>query len=227
MDSRVLIIEDDRRIRDMLERSFAADGYRVGAVDSAEAGLAAIRSTPPHVVVLDIGLPGMDGIEACRRIRREGHDAAILLLTARGDLEDRVMGLDAGADDYLAKPFEYAELAARVRALVRRSFSESSNALRFGDLVVDVDSHSARRGDRVIDLSPREFALLELLVRNPRITISRGRIIEDVWDDAIDIESNAPEVYVGYLRKKLEAGGEARVIHTVRGIGYTLHGDDS
>jgi two-component system response regulator MprA len=222
MDIRVLIIDDDRAIRQMLERSFAADGYRVDSADTAEAGLAAVRALAPDVVVLDVGLPLMDGIEACRRIRREGHDVAIVLLTARGELDDRVAGLEAGADDYLPKPFAYEELLARVRALVRRSRRSPDTTVRFADVVLDPDARRARRGDRDLELSPREFDLLELLVRNARLVVDRITIVEEVWRDAIDVDSNALDVYVGYLRKKLEAAGEPRIIHTVRGVGFSV-----
>lgn len=222
MDARILIVDDDRRIRDMLLRNFVADGYRVDAADSAESGLAALRTNVPDIVVLDVGLPMMDGFEACRRIRREGHNVAVILLTARGEVADRVTGLDAGADDYIPKPFAYEELAARVRALVRRARPAQTDVLRFGDLVLDSEARSVRRGERELDLTRREFDFLELLMRSPRVAIERWRIIEDVWDDSIDIESNALDVYVGYLRKKLEAGDEGRILHTVRGVGYVL-----
>lgn len=222
MDVRVLVVDDDRKIREMLQRNLSADGYRVDVADSAELGLQLLRSLAPQIVVLDVGLPGMDGYEACRRIRREGLPAAVLLLTARGDVADRVVGLDAGADDYLSKPFDYDELAARVRALVRRTISDETGLLRFGDLVVDVGARRARRGDRDLELSPREFELLELLVRNARVAVGRIRIIEDVWRDEIDLDSNAVDVYVSYLRRKLEASGEPRLLHTVRGVGFMI-----
>jgi two-component system response regulator MprA len=223
MDTRILIVDDDEKIRTMLRRSLSADGFQVSEAADGEKGLASLRAEVHDLVVLDVGLPGIDGFDVCRTIRREKRTVPVLLLTARGDVTDRVTGLEAGADDYLPKPFAYEELLARVRALVRRTRpTDSSEPLIVADVVLDPDGRTCRRGTRNIELSRREFDLLELLMRNARATIERWKIIEDVWDDSIEIESNAVEVYIGYLRKKLEADGEPRLIHTVRGIGYSF-----
>lgn len=222
MDLRVLVIDDDRRIRDMLQRNLADDGYQVETAPDGESGLRRLRESEPSVVVLDVSMPGMSGYEVCSTVRREGRQVPILLLTARGEITDRVTGLDAGADDYLPKPFAYDELLARLRALVRRAAPAVGDAVRFADLVVNPQERTARRGDRLLELTPREFDLLELLARNARMPVNRFRIIEDVWDDELDVDSNAVEVYIGYLRRKLEAGGEPRLVHTVRGSGYVL-----
>lgn len=222
MDMRVLVIDDDRRIREMLRRNLVADGYLVDVAADGESGLRRLRETEPDLLVLDVNMPGMSGFEVCRVVRRERRGVPVLLLTARGEVGDRVAGLDAGADDYLPKPFAYEELAARIRALVRRAHPEADEVIRFADLVVDPQARSCRRGERQIDLSPREFDLLELLARNARTALERWKIIEQVWEDEIDIDSNALEVYVGYLRRKLEAAGEPRLVQTVRGVGYML-----
>ncbi|MGH2470424.1 MAG: response regulator transcription factor, partial [Chloroflexota bacterium] len=175
----------------------------------------------PDLAILDIQLPGMDGLEVCRRLR-QGGGQPILMLTARDEVSDRVHGLDSGADDYLVKPFALEELLARVRALLRRREPEERTELRFADLVLDTASREARRGDRVIELSAKEFELLALLLRNPRRVLSREVILEQAWGYDFYGESNVIEVYIGYLRQKLETSGEARLIHTVRGAGYVL-----
>jgi two-component system response regulator MprA len=214
----VLVVDDDAPIRRMLERTFAAEGYRVeGAADGGEA-LAAVERSVPDLLVLDVAMPGPDGLEVCRRLRRTGLGVPILLLTARDAVADRVVGLDAGADDYLVKPFATEELLARVRALLRRG-SEPPELLAFGDLVFDVEARAARRGALEIQLRPREADLLELLLRNPRHVISRELALERVWGSEYAASLNAVDRYVSYLRRKL---GEPQLIHTVRGVGFVL-----
>jgi two-component system response regulator MprA len=214
----VLVVDDDAPIRRMLERTFAAEGYGVEtAADGGEA-LAAVERSVPDLVVLDVAMPGVDGLEVCRRLRRSGLAVPILLLTARDSVADRVIGLDAGADDYLVKPFAAEELLARGRALLRRG-SEPPELLAFGDLVFDIGSRAARRGEREIPLRPREADLLELLLRNPRQVISRERALERVWGSEYAASLNVVDRYVSYLRRKL---GEPELIHTVRGVGFVL-----
>ena len=214
----ILVVDDDAPIRRMLERTLTAEGYAVeSAADGGEA-LAAVERAVPDLVVLDVAMPGVDGLSVCRRLRRAGLGLPVLLLTARDAVSDRVAGLDAGADDYLVKPFAPEELLARVRALLRRG-SEPAEVLAFDDLVFDVRTRSARRGVSEIHLSAREAELLELLLRNPRQVVSRGLALERVWGSESAATLNAVDRYVSYLRRKL---GEPALIHTVRGVGFVL-----
>jgi len=220
--ARILIVEDDERIAASVRRALAYEGYRVDVVHDGEAALASIRTELPDLVVLDLMLPGIDGLEVARRVRSAGDDVAILMLTARADVADRVSGLDAGADDYLPKPFAYEELLARVRSLLRRHQPGGREILKVGDLTVDVAAMEAMRGGRQVDLTALEFSLLEYFARNPRVVLSRIQILEAVWGLDVETTSNVVDVYVRYLRQKLEAEGEPRLIHTVRGAGYVL-----
>jgi two-component system response regulator MprA len=220
---RILLAEDDRAVRDAVDRALRGAGYQVNAVGDGQAALVGARTPNVDALVLDLGLPILDGIEVCRQLRGEGSRVPILVLTARAGIADRVSGLDAGADDYLTKPFALDELLARLRALLRRSGAEDHDPeLRLADLMLDPRTRECRRGDRLIELTRTEYLLLELFLRNPRIVLSRTRIFEHVWGYDFGPESNSLEVYVGYLRRKLETGGEPRLIHTVRGVGYVL-----
>jgi two-component system response regulator MprA len=221
--ARVLVVEDDERLAASIRRALAYDGHRVRVAGDGGAGLAAIRDERPDVVVLDVMLPGVDGLEICRRVRAAGDDVAILLVTARDAVPDRVGGLDAGADDYLVKPFAHDELLARVRALLRRRGPATArDALRVGDLDVDPAAMTATRRGTVLELTTQEFRLLEHFARNPRVVLSRDRLLEAVWGLDSRTASNVVDVYVGYLRRKLEDGGRPRLLHTVRGAGYVL-----
>jgi len=215
------VVEDDRDIADVLRRSLDLDGYEVKLAGDGEAALEAALVFEPDAVILDIGLPKLDGVEVCRRLRSEG-DVPILMLTARDGVDDRVDGLDSGADDYLVKPFERRELLARVRALLRRRPPRGSASLIVGDLKLNPDAHEAFRGDRALDLTSREFELLEFLMRNERLVVSRQRLLDDVWGYHPFAETNTIDVFISNLRRKLEAGGEPRVLHTIRGSGYVL-----
>jgi two-component system response regulator MprA len=214
----VLVVDDDGPILRMLQRTLAAEGYGVSAAADGGTALAAIERAMPDVLVLDVGLPGMDGLAVCRRLRRKGLALPILLLTARDAVADRVVGLDAGADDYLVKPFAPEELLARVRALLRRG-SAPDELLAFDDLVFDVAARSARRGGAEVQLSAREADLLELLLRNPRQVVSRELALERIWGSAAAASLNVVDRYVSYLRRKL---GEPPLIQTVRGVGFLL-----
>ena len=216
----VLVVDDDPKIRSVLGRGLHFEGYEVQlAADGAEA-LKIARETPPDVIVLDLMLPDMDGMEVCRRLRR-GITTPILMLTARDAVPDRIAGLDSGADDYLVKPFEFDELVARIRALLRRAQPQMAETLQFADLRLDTGTREAFREDRRIDLTTREYELLLLFMRSPRQVLTREQIIDRVWEEA-EVDSNALEVHIARLRSKLEADGEERVIQTVRGAGYTL-----
>jgi two-component system response regulator MprA len=222
MAERILVIEDEARIAQFLKRGLIYEGYRVEVAYDGQTGLDMARDQPPDLVVLDWMLPGIDGLEVCRRLRAAS-DVPILMLTAKEEVHDRVTGLDAGADDYLVKPFSFDELMARIRALFRRvAPSSRPEVLRFADLMLDTGTHRAQRGDRFIDLTAKEYELLELLMRNPRRVLTREMIFDRVWGYDFGGESNIIEVYVRYLRQKTEEGGEARLIHTVRGVGYVL-----
>ena len=214
----ILVVDDDAPIRRMLERTLTAEGYAVESAADGGGALAAVERAVPDLVVLDVAMPGVDGLSVCRRLRRAGLGLPVLLLTARDAVSDRVAGLDAGADDYLVKPFASEELLARVRALLRRG-SEPAEVLAFDDLVFDVRTRSARRGESEIHLSAREAELLELLLRNPRQVVSRGLALERVWGSESAATLNAVDRYVSYLRRKL---GEPALIHTVRGVGFVL-----
>ena len=220
---RILVVDDDRAVREALERALGLEGYDVElAADGAEA-LSAVERSEPDAVVLDVLMPGVDGLEVCRLLRRAQHRVPILMLTVRDSLGERVEGLDAGADDYLSKPFELEELLARVRALLRRVAPDSeSGFLRFADLKLDLGLLQAWRGKREFRLSVTEAGVLEFFLRNPRQVLSRSLVFERVWGQHLGTESNTLDVYVGYLRKKTESGGEPRLIHTVRGAGYAL-----
>jgi two-component system, OmpR family, response regulator MprA len=218
---RVLVVEDDAEIAGALRRSLGMEGYDVRLAGDGEAALTEASVFAPDAVVLDLGLPLLDGVEVCRRLRREG-DVPILMLTARDTLEDRVEGLDSGADDYLVKPFERDELLARLRALLRRRPPRGSAFFVVGDLRLNPDTREVYRGDRALDLTAREFELLEYLMRNERLVVSRERLLEEVWDYHPFAETNTVDVFVSTLRRKLEEGGAPRVLHTVRGSGYVL-----
>jgi two-component system response regulator MprA len=225
---RVLVVDDDRAVRESLRRSLEFNGYDVStASDGAEAlaGLGAGAATAPDVVVMDVMMPRLDGIETTRALRAAGNDVPILVLTARDAVGDRVEGLDAGADDYLTKPFALQELLARLRALLRRTTvpaGETDELLSFSDLSMDIATRDVRRGDRAIELTRTEFTLLEMFLRRPRRVLERSFILEEVWGYDFPTTANSLEVYVGYLRRKTEAEGESRLIHTVRGVGYVL-----
>ncbi|HKB92672.1 MAG TPA: response regulator transcription factor [Gaiellaceae bacterium] len=215
--------DDDRAVREALERALQLAGYEVELASDGDSALAAIDRRTPDAVVLDIMMPGLDGLDVTRRLRRGGNRVPVLLLTARDAVGDRVEGLDAGADDYLPKPFALDELLARIRALLRRSLEkEPAEVLRFADLTFDLGSMDARRAGRRFELTTTEAHLLELFMRNPRQVLPRSLIYERVWGYDFSHSSNALDVYVGYLRRKLEADGEPRLIHTIRGTGYVL-----
>jgi two-component system response regulator MprA len=223
---RVLVVDDDRAVRESLRRSLEFNGYAVTlAGDGAEA-LASIAGSPPDALVIDVMMPRLDGIETTRALRSAGNDLPILVLTARDSVGDRVEGLDAGADDYLTKPFALEELLARLRALLRRTHQAEGpgddEVLAFSDLTLDVATREVRRGERQIELTRTEFALLEMFMRRPRRVLERSFILEEVWGFDFPTTANSLEVYVGYLRRKTEAEGEPRLIHTVRGVGYVL-----
>ena len=218
----ILVIDDDEQLRTALRRTLTFDGYRVLVARDGEEGLHQARTEEPDLVVLDLLMPGLDGLEVCRRIRSNG-GVPILVLTARDEVADRVRGLDAGADDYLVKPFAVDEFLARVRALLRRRVAEvRAPVLRFGDLQLDTATRHAQRCGRSIELSTKEYELLALFLRHPRQVLSRQTIFDQVWKYDFGAHSNLIEVYVGYLRQKLEQSGESRLIHTVRGAGYVL-----
>jgi two-component system, OmpR family, response regulator MprA len=218
---RVLVVEDDEDIAQALQRSLRMEGYEVRAAPDGPTALESGRSFAPDLVILDLGLPGLDGVDVARTLRAED-DVPILILTARDALESRVEGLDAGADDYLVKPFERQELLARLRALLRRRPPRGQAALTVADLRLNPDTHEVSRSDRAIDLTQREFELLEYLMRNERIVISRQRLLDEVWGYDPFSMTNTIEVFVSNLRRKLEAGGEPRLLHTIRGAGYVL-----
>jgi two-component system response regulator MprA len=222
---RVLVVDDDRAVRESLRRSLEFNGYDVHlAGDGAEA-LAGIGSVAPDVVVMDVMMPRLDGLDATRALRAAGNDVPILVLTARDAVGDRVEGLDAGADDYLTKPFALQELLARLRALLRRVVPQDDAAdetLTFADLSMDIATREVRRGPRLVELTRTEFTLLEMFLRRPRRVLERSFILEEVWGYDFPTTANSLEVYVGYLRRKTETEGEPRLIHTVRGVGYVL-----
>jgi two-component system, OmpR family, response regulator MprA len=222
---RILVVDDDQAVRDSLRRSLAFNGYDVEVAPDGLAALEAIARNRPDAAVLDVMMPRLDGLEACRRLRSAGEDLPILVLTARDAVSDRVAGLDAGADDYLPKPFALEELLARLRALLRRThtaYGPGQDVLTFADLSLDSAAREVTRGERTVRLTRTEFNLLELLMRHPRQVLTRAQILEEVWGFDFPTTANSLEVYVGYLRRKTEAEGEARLIHTVRGIGYAL-----
>ena len=226
---RILVVDDDRSVRESLRRSLAFNGYQVDLAEDGHKALEAVDAHRPDAMVLDVMMPRLDGLSVCRRMREAGDTLPILVLTARDAVSDRVAGLDAGADDYLPKPFALEELLARLRALLRRRTPDETAAaaggsrpLEFADLVLDPDTRDVHRGGRGISLTRTEFSLLELLLANPRRVLSRAQILEQVWGYDFATTGNALEVYIGYLRRKTEAAGEPRLIHTVRGVGYVL-----
>ena len=218
---RVLVVEDDDDIADILRRSLRNEGYEVRTSADGIEALDVAAGFLPDVVVLDLGLPGLDGVEVCRRLRSDG-DVPILMLTARAETEDRVTGLDSGADDYLVKPFERKELLARIRALLRRRPPRGSASLEVSDLILNPDTREVRRGEREIELTNREFELLEFLMRNERLVVSRERLLDEVWGYDPMAATNTIDVFISNLRRKLEEGGETRLLHTKRGAGYVL-----
>jgi len=222
MNERILIIEDDEGIVKLLRRGLAYDGYQVEVALDGETGLVLARDRHPDLVLLDLMLPGMDGLEICQRLRASGGNIPILILTARDALQDRILGLDSGADDYMVKPFELDELLARIRALLRRTQQERVPVLTFGDLTLDISTRQVTRKNRVVPLTAKEFDLLELFMRHPRQVLTREIIFDRVWGYDFGGESNVLDVYIRYLRQKLESNGEDRLLHTVRGVGYVL-----
>ena len=221
MGSRVLVVDDDRKIGSLLRRALTAEGYIVEVAANGVDGLQAAQDRPPELVILDVMMPGLDGIEVCRRLRANS-SLPILMLTAKDEVRDRVIGLDAGADDYLVKPFDLEELLARVRAQLRRRTQQDERVLSFSDVVVDTVARIVRRGNRTIELTVKEYDLLLLFLRHPNQVLARQLILERVWGYDFGGETNVLDVYVGYLRSKLEAGGERRLIQTIRGVGYVL-----
>jgi len=222
---KILVVDDERAVRDSLRRALELEGYEIElAGDGTEALSTLGRDEPqPDAVILDVLMPGVDGLEVCRRLRAAGNHVPVLMLTARDEVENRVAGLDAGADDYVTKPFALEELLARVRALLRRAADiDGGEMLMFADVTLDLGTREVRRGGRLIELTRTEFALLELFLRNPRQVLTRSIIFERVWGYDFGFASNSLDVYIGYLRRKTEAGGEPRLIHTVRGVGYAL-----
>ncbi len=219
--ARVLIVEDDEAIAEVVQRMLRIDGYKTEIAVDGEQALAISRTFNPDLVVLDLGLPRLDGTEVARRLREQG-DVPILMLTARDAVESKVEGFEAGADDYLVKPFERAELLVRLRALLRRRPPRGTESLTFEDLTVNPDSYEVLRADRRVELTQREFELLEYLIRNQRVVISRQQLLEDVWGYEPFADTNTIEVFVSNIRRKLEADGEPRLLHTVRGVGYVL-----
>lgn len=220
MKAHILIVDDDPRITDLLRRILAYEGYSVTVAASGHAALNSTLEREPDIVILDIMLPGIDGLEVARRLRAAGDTVPILMLTARDAVADRVKGLETGADDYLVKPFAHEELLARVKAMLRRNMAERSEVLRYADVELDTGTRVAHRRGREIELSPTEYELLALFLRRPRQVLTRDIILDRIWGIDFEGSSNVMEVYVGYLRAKLEAEGELRLIHTVRGVGY-------
>lgn len=221
---RILVTDDDRAVRESLRRSLTFNGYTVDLAGDGVEALGRVEHNRPDALVLDVMMPRMDGLEVCRRLRSAGDDLPILILTARDSISERVVGLDAGADDYLPKPFALEELLARLRALLRRTTTDPaiSEEMVFEDLTLDPVTREVTRGTRSISLTRTEFSLMEMLIMNPRRVLTRSRILEEVWGYDFPTSGNALEVYVGYLRRKTEAEGEPRLIHTVRGVGYVL-----
>jgi two-component system, OmpR family, response regulator MprA len=220
---RILIVDDDRAVREALRRALTLGDYDVETAEDGEQALEQIAAAPPDAVVLDIGLPGIGGLEVCRRVRRLGNRVPILMLTARDAVSDRIDGLDVGADDYMVKPFDVGELKARLRALLRRAKPEpGSSALAFAELRLDPERHGAEVGENFVELTRTEYQLLEMLLLNPRQVLSHSLIYDRVWGYDFGPTSNALRVYIGYLRRKLEDAGARNLIHTVRGVGYSL-----
>ncbi|TML97931.1 MAG: response regulator transcription factor [Actinobacteria bacterium] len=218
----VLVVDDEATIRQALERALRLEGFAVETAAGGYEALDAVARRPPSVVVLDVTMPDLDGVKVVRRLRDEGNDVPVCILSARDDVKDRVAGLQAGADDYLVKPFALAELTARLQALLRRRGSDAPAALAVGDLVVDPRRHVAARAGRDLDLTRREFELLESFARHAGQVLSRDQLLRQVWGYNFDVETNVVDVFVGYVRRKLESAGEPRMLHTVRGVGWRL-----
>jgi two-component system response regulator MprA len=224
---KVLVVDDERAVRESLRRALELEGYEVELAGDGEEALERLSApVAADAVILDVLMPGIDGLEVCRRLRSDANAVPVLMLTARAEVDSRVAGLDAGADDYLPKPFALAELLARLRALLRRAGNgdEATDVLRFSDLELDLGTREVQRGEAAIELTRTEFALLELFLRNPRQVLTRSIIFERVWGYDFGPTSNSLDVYIGYLRRKTEDGGRSRLIHTVRGVGYALRG---
>ena len=222
---KILVVDDERAVRESLRRALELEGYEIELAADGQEALQLLETNgdaQPDAVILDVLMPGVDGLEVCRRLRRRGNRVPVLMLTARDEIENRVAGLDAGADDYVTKPFALEELVARVRALLRRVSAGDDELLRFGDLELDPGTREVRRGGDPIELTRTEFALLELFMTNPRQVLTRSIIFERVWGYDFGFASNSLDVYIGYLRRKTEAGGKSRLIQTVRGVGYAL-----
>jgi two-component system response regulator MprA len=219
---RVLVVDDEPQLRRALERALKLEGYEVVLAADGEDALRSVAAVPLDAIVLDVLMPKRDGLEVCRELRARGNHTPILMLTARDGVRDRVDGLDAGADDYVVKPFSLQELLARLRALLRRSNGDAGEVLSHADLTLNQSTREVRRGDRPVELTKTEFALLEHLMRHPRIVLTRSQLFEAVWGYDFGPRSNSLEVYIGYLRRKTEEGGESRLIQTVRGVGYSL-----
>jgi two-component system response regulator MprA len=223
MAERILVVEDEARIASLISRTLRLEGYQVDVAPNGETALEKAIGSPPDLVVLDVMLPDIDGLEVCRQLRMAGCDEPVLMLTAKDAISDRVAGLDAGADDYLVKPFAFDELLARIRALLRRAAPPDANVpLQFADLLLDPTTRQARRGEREIELTAKEYDVLELFMHHPRQVLTRDIIYDRIWGYDFGGESNIIEVYVRYLRAKLEAEGEPRLIYTLRGVGYVL-----
>ncbi len=220
---KILVVDDERAVRESLRRALELEGYEIELAGDGNEALYRLESSgEPDAMILDVLMPGVDGLEVCRRLRGTGSRLPVLMLTARTEVEDRVAGLDAGADDYVTKPFALEELLARVRALLRRTSDETGEALLFADLELDPSTREVKRGGRPFELTRTEFSLLELFMRNPRQVLTRSVIFERVWGYDFGFASNSLDVYIGYLRRKTEAAGEPRLIQTVRGVGYAL-----
>jgi two-component system response regulator MprA len=225
MRVKILVVDDERAVRESLRRALELEGYEIELAEDGVDALARLmngENAAPDVVILDVLMPGVDGLEVCRRLRRSGSRVPVLMLTARDEVENRVAGLDAGADDYVTKPFALEELVARVRALLRRTSDSANEVLRFADLELDPGTREVRRDGDLIELTRTEFALLELFMTNPRQVLTRSIIFERVWGYDFGFASNSLDVYIGYLRRKTETGGKPRLIQTVRGVGYAL-----
>ncbi|KUJ38274.1 response regulator transcription factor [Streptomyces sp. NPDC093228] len=218
----VLVVDDDAAIRRSLERGLRLGGFRVRTAGSGPEALAAIRETPPDVLVLDVSMPGMSGIEVCTRLRGDGQDLPVLMLSALDETADRIAGLQAGGDDYLVKPFALQELVLRLHALLRRRPPVDRDTLRLADLVIDPAARTAHRGGRPLELTRREFELLEVLARNAGLVLTRDQLLDRVWGYDFDVRTDAVDTFVSYLRRKLEAHGGRRLVHTVRGVGFVL-----